>query len=149
MEESLQNLFNINESLIGKKEELRKKLFQIYFNFKITEDIKMRESDFFKNISPLINREFQKTRKKYEKLRYLTCSIDELKKEYDESPGEENLFLKTQETYCIKDKRLTPCVNPMGYQKDKRGRDQFFCTCGVCGNKKVKYLQDNIINGKE
>ena len=24
-----------------------------------------------------------------------------------------------KETYCIKDKRVTPCVEPSGYQKDK------------------------------
>ena len=32
-----------------------------------------------------------------------------------------------KESYCIKDKRLTPCVEPSGTQKDKRGRLQFFC----------------------
>ena len=43
----------------------------------------MEESRFFKNVSVLINdKEFEKLRRKYEKLRYLTCSIDELKKEY-------------------------------------------------------------------
>ena len=26
-----------------------------------------------------------------------------------------------KESYCIKDKRVTPCVEPSGYQKDKRG----------------------------
>ena len=31
-----------------------------------------------------------------------------------------------EETYCLKDKRYTPCVEPRGYQKDKRGRTQFF-----------------------
>ena len=25
-----------------------------------------------------------------------------------------------EETYCIVDKRKTPCVEPSGYQKDKR-----------------------------
>ena len=30
-----------------------------------------------------------------------------------------------EETYCIKDKRVTPCVEPSGYQKDKNGRKQF------------------------
>ncbi|CAH3190803.1 unnamed protein product, partial [Porites evermanni] len=40
------------------------------------------------------------------------------------------------ETYCIVDKRETPSVDPSGYQRDKRGRIQFFCKCAVCGNKK-------------
>ena len=83
MEESLDNLFNINESLICKKDQLRKKLLEKYNYYKISEELKMRESDFFRNISQLINdKEFEKLRRKYEKLRYLISSIDELKKEY-------------------------------------------------------------------
>ena len=31
-----------------------------------------------------------------------------------------------KESYCIKDKRVTPCTEPSGYQNDKRGRTQFF-----------------------
>ena len=46
-----------------------------------------------------------------------------------------------KETYCIKDKRVTPCTEPSGYQKDKRGRTQFFCRCAVCGIKKVRYVK--------
>ena len=46
-----------------------------------------------------------------------------------------------KETYCIKDKRVTPCTEPSGYQQDKRGRTQFFCRCAVCGNKKVRYVK--------
>ena len=46
-----------------------------------------------------------------------------------------------KESYCIKDKRVTPCVEPSGYQKDRLGRTQFFCRCGVCGNKKVRYIK--------
>ena len=41
------------------------------------------------------------------------------------------------ESYCIVDKRVTPCTEPSGYQKDKRGRTQFFFKCAVCGNKKT------------
>lgn len=48
-----------------------------------------------------------------------------------------------KETYCLKDKRYTPCVEPSGYQKDKRGRTQFYCTCAVCGIKKVRYVKKN------
>ena len=46
-----------------------------------------------------------------------------------------------KETYCIKDKRVTPCTEPSGYQQDKRGRTQFFCHCAVCGIKKVRYVK--------
>ena len=42
-----------------------------------------------------------------------------------------------KESYCIVDKRVTPCTEPSGYQKDKRGRTQFYCRCAVCGNKKL------------
>ena len=30
------------------------------------------------------------------------------------------------ESYCIKDKRVTPCVEPSGYQTDKNGRNGSF-----------------------
>ena len=46
-----------------------------------------------------------------------------------------------KETYCIVDKRVTPCTEPSGYQTDKRGRTQFYCRCAVCGNKKVRYVK--------
>ena len=45
------------------------------------------------------------------------------------------------DSYCIVDKRVTPCTEPSGYQKDKRGRTQFFCKCAECGNKKVRYVK--------
>ena len=31
-----------------------------------------------------------------------------------------------EKTYCIVDKRKTPCVEPSGYQRDKNNRLQFF-----------------------
>ena len=46
-----------------------------------------------------------------------------------------------KESYCIVDKRVTPCTEPSGYQTDKRGRKQFFCHCAVCGIKKVRYVK--------
>ena len=46
-----------------------------------------------------------------------------------------------KESYCIVDKRVTPCTEPSGYQRDKRGRTQFFCKCAVSGNKKVRYVK--------
>ena len=48
-----------------------------------------------------------------------------------------------EETYCIKDKKYTPCVEPSGYQSDKNGRKQFYCHCAVCGIKKVRYLKND------
>ena len=36
---------------------------------------------------------------------------------------------------------MTPCTEPSVYQKDKRGRTQFFCRCAVCGTKKVRYVK--------
>ena len=45
------------------------------------------------------------------------------------------------ESYCTVDKRVTPCTEPSGYQKNKRRRTQFFCKCAVSGNKKVRYVK--------
>ena len=53
------------------------------------------------------------------------------------------------ETYCIKDKRITPCVEPSGYQSDKNGRKQFYCRCAVCGIKKVRYVKNNTSGEKK
>ena len=36
-----------------------------------------------------------------------------------------------EETYCIKDKKYTPCVEPSGYH------------CAICGIKKVRYLKND------
>ena len=46
-----------------------------------------------------------------------------------------------KESYCIEDKRVTDCIEPSGYQQDKRGRTQFFCHCAVCGIKKGRYVK--------
>ena len=51
-----------------------------------------------------------------------------------------------KESYCIVDKRVTPCTEPSGYQKDKRGRTQFFCRCAVCGNKKVRCVKTGSVS---
>ena len=50
------------------------------------------------------------------------------------------------ESYCIVDKRVTPCTEPSGYQQDKRGRTKFFCRCAVCGNKKVRYVKTGTVS---
>ena len=49
------------------------------------------------------------------------------------------------ESYCIKDKRVTPCVEPSGYQTDKNGRKH----CPVCGIKKVRYVKSNSTGKKK
>ena len=51
--------------------------------------------------------------------------------------------------YCIKDKRITPCVEPNGYQSDKNGRKQFYCHFAVCGIKKVRYVKNNTSRKKK
>ena len=53
------------------------------------------------------------------------------------------------ESYCIKDKRVTPCVEPSGYQTDKNGRRQFYCHCPVCGIKKVWYVKSSSSGKKK
>ena len=53
------------------------------------------------------------------------------------------------ESYCIKDKRVTPCIEPSGYQTDKNGRKQFYCHCPVCGIKKVRYVKSNSTGKKK
>ena len=50
-----------------------------------------------------------------------------------------------EESYCHKDKRVTPCVDPSGFITDERGRTQYFCKCGVCGTKKSRYITSPII----
>ena len=48
-----------------------------------------------------------------------------------------------KETYSIVDKRKTPCIQPSGYQRDKKNRLQFYCTGAVCGHKKARYVKEN------
>ena len=43
-------------------------------------------------------------------------------------------------SYCVKQKKKTECVEPSGYQRDKNGRLQFWCTCKECGARKVRYV---------
>ena len=54
-----------------------------------------------------------------------------------------------KESYCIKDKRVTPCAEPSGYQTDKNGRRQFYCHCPVCGIKKVRYVKSSSSGKKK
>ena len=77
MEESLDNLFNINKSLISKKNELRKKIYEAIVNCIFSPDLEIEESTFFKRASIIFNdKEFDEILKKYEKLSHLICSIN-------------------------------------------------------------------------
>ena len=41
-----------------------------------------------------------------------------------------------KESYCIKDKTVTPCTEPSGYQTDKRGRNTILLSlCGLWNKK--------------
>ena len=74
-------LDNINKLLICKKEEIRKKLFTKLKYCRCSEELKIQEYDFFQRSSIIINdKEFEELRKEYEKISYLICLIDELKK---------------------------------------------------------------------
>ena len=84
MEESLDNLFNKNKSLICTKDDLRKKLFEKIKYCKFSESLLKEEFIFFDKVSSIINdKEFDELFKKYEKLSCLISSIDQLKKEYE------------------------------------------------------------------
>ena len=54
-----------------------------------------------------------------------------------------------KETHPIKDKRITPCVEPSGYQTHKNRRKQFYSHCAVSGTKKVRYVKNNGLGKKK
>ena len=60
-------------------------------------------------------------------------------------PSSNEDLLNIIECYCIKDKRVTPCVEPYGFQKDRMGRTQFFSKCGECGYRKIRYVDKNFL----
>ena len=80
MEESLTKIFKLNETLISKKDEIRKKLFEKCINS--FEDISMEDSSFFYNISrKMKDKEYENLRIKYEKLKDLIYLIHQLEEE--------------------------------------------------------------------
>ena len=82
MEESLTKLSKINETLISEIDEIRKKLFEKYFNN--SKELCHEESSFFCNISRYMkdkDKEYENLRIKYEKLRSLIFYINQLVKE--------------------------------------------------------------------
>ena len=83
MEESLDNLFKINKSLISKNEELRKNLYEKCINFYLNKDIIVEESCFFQSVSMRAkDKEFENLRIKYQKLKDLIRTIDNIEKEF-------------------------------------------------------------------
>ena len=48
---------------------------------------------------------------------------------------------KAMKSYCVKQKKVTECVEPSGYKKTKNGRLMFFCTCAECGITKTKFVK--------
>ena len=45
-------------------------------------------------------------------------------------------------SYCVKDKKITQCIEPSGYKKAKNGRLMFFFTCAECGITKTKLVKN-------
>ena len=80
MEESLDNLFKINESLISEKDEIRKQLFKKCFILLESKDID--DSYFLGNISKqLKDKDYENLRIKYQILKDIIYHINQLKKE--------------------------------------------------------------------
>ena len=44
-------------------------------------------------------------------------------------------------SYCVKQKKVTECVEPSGYKTAKNGRLMFFCTCAECGITKTRFVK--------
>ena len=83
MDESLKNLIILNKSLISKNEELRKNLYEKCINFYLNKGIFVEESCFFQNVSMRVkDKEFENLRIKYEKLKDLIRTIDNIEKEF-------------------------------------------------------------------
>ena len=44
-------------------------------------------------------------------------------------------------SYCVKQRKQTGCIEPSGYKTAKNGRLMHFCTCAECGIKKTKFVK--------
>ena len=51
-------------------------------------------------------------------------------------------FQLKMETYCVKEKKKTACVEPSGYKTAKNGRKMFWCTC-ASANQKTRFVKGN------
>ena len=45
------------------------------------------------------------------------------------------------ESYCVKQKKFTECMEPRGYKKSKNGKLMFYCKCKECGIMKYKFVK--------
>ena len=50
------------------------------------------------------------------------------------------------ETYCVKEKKKTACIEPSGYKTAKNGRQMFWCTCASCGIRKFQFIKSSSKN---
>ena len=46
-------------------------------------------------------------------------------------------------SYCVKQKKMTECVEPSGTKTTKNGRLMHWCTCAECGTKKTQFIKGN------
>ena len=82
MEEFLNKISELNETLISEKVEIRKKLFEKYINS--SEDINTEDTCFFYDISrKMKDKEYENLRIKYEKIKNLLYYINQLDKKED------------------------------------------------------------------
>ena len=44
--------------------------------------------------------------------------------------------------YCLKQKKVTECIKPMGYKTAKNVRLMHFCNCAECGIKKTRFIKN-------
>ena len=45
------------------------------------------------------------------------------------------------ETYCVKEKKKTKCIEPSGFKTAQNGRPMAWCTCASCGIKKYRFIK--------
>ena len=83
MEETFDKLSIINKSLICKRDELRKKLFEKYNYCEYFEKLERAENDFFERVSDIFkDEEYEKLRIRHRRLCDLKSRIDYFIKEY-------------------------------------------------------------------
>ena len=51
------------------------------------------------------------------------------------------------ESYCVKQKKFTECIEPSGYKKSKNGKLMFYCKCKECGIMKYKFVKNQSFGG--
>ena len=44
-------------------------------------------------------------------------------------------------TYCVKQRKETECVEPLGYKYAENGQRMFYCTCAECGITKTRFVK--------